>query len=90
MGEAALDLFVVLCGDCAINAAGCARRVMLLVHAGRRCCCNIAVANIDTWIPTYRYHLPVKYLNVANNEAKCNGWIEKPVYLLQARYRRGP
>eukprot|EP00887_Chlorella_sp_A99_P006086 scaffold22.g6086.t1 len=32
------------------------------------------------------YHLPVKYLNARRNEAQCNGWIDKPVYLLQARY----
>lgn len=34
------------------------------------------------------YHLPVEYIDVANGiDADCKGWVEKPVYLLQARYR---
>lgn len=47
---------------------------------------NMIVVKGDVRNKLWNY-LPVKYLNIHNNKPRCNGWIEKPVYLLQARYR---
>jgi hypothetical protein len=37
-----------------------------------------------------RFYLPIKYFPAANGPAKCKGWVEKPTYLLQVRYRCVP